>query len=72
MIHPVTVPSPRDPRLSARVQDTSRGVEVAFYRRTDPRYPPALIGRLGRQIVDAPFHVALDLAHDLLRDGAVR
>lgn len=72
-MHPITVPSPRDPRLFARVEDHPGGCEVSFYRRdTNPRQPPSMIDHLGRQVVDAPRHVVLDLVHDLMRDGAVR
>lgn len=72
-MHPITIISPLDPGLTARVCEVDSGVEVTFWRRdSNPLQPPSRIGRLGRQVLDAPFHVALDLAHDLMRDGAIR
>lgn len=72
----LTIPSPRNPRLSARLRDVTAGVEVSFWRAV----PGGVYGGaryastdtlVDRQIVDAPWHVVRDLAHDLMAQGAV-
>lgn len=73
----LTILSPRDPRLSARLRNVAAGVEVSFWRAvpggvySGRRYPPTDT-LVDRQTVDAPWHLARDLAHDLMAQGAVR
>lgn len=61
-----TVPSPRDPRVFARVADHPGGFAITFHRRHVRRTRV-----IGSQVVDAPRHVVLDLVCDLLAQGAV-
>jgi hypothetical protein len=65
----LTVTSPRDPALSARLTDTPDGVQVEFARThclvrarrlTAERYV------LGAITIDAPLHLVADRVHDVL------